>query len=180
MVFSSAHQLQFMMTSRRDDLISLCYLLVFLVNKGNIPGVKIYNQSENRHDTFIEIRDAKVAHDIEELCNEKLGTEDLEDFVREIFSYRFKDKPRYGVLREILVSLIELEDDEVEVNSPPQEEKKASDDKPVHNTAHHFVKDIMTDLNKNTQPLSQKVNERTATFGSKFKEMKVLGVSNSS
>ena len=111
-----------MMTSRRDDLISLCYLLVFLINKGNIPGVNIYNQSENRHDTFIEIRDAKMAHEIKVLCDEKLGTEDLEDFVREIFSYRFKDKPRYGVLREMLISLIELEDDVLECFSTPEEE----------------------------------------------------------
>lgn len=171
MIFSSAHQLQFMMTSRRDDLISLCYLLVFLINKGNIPGVNIYNQSENRHDTFVEIRDSKLAHDIESLCDEKFGTEDLEDFVREVFSYRFKDKPRYGVLREILVGLIELEDDDQEINTPPEEEKKASDDKNDLSPAHHYVKDIMTDLNKNKQPLSQKVNERTATFGSKFKAM---------
>ena len=99
--------------------------------------------------------------------------------MREISSYRFKDKPRYGVLREMLFSLIELEDNEVEVNSPPEEEKKASDDRPVHDPAHHFVKDIMIDLNKNTQPMSQKVNDRTATLG-KFKAMKVLGVSNSS
>lgn len=42
MVFSSVNQLEFMTTSRRDDLISLCYLLVFLINEGNIPDIDIY------------------------------------------------------------------------------------------------------------------------------------------
>lgn len=50
MIFASANQFEFTMTSRRDDLISLCYLLIFLINKGNIPGVNIYNQSKNRND----------------------------------------------------------------------------------------------------------------------------------
>ena len=52
-------------------------------------------------------------HNIETLCDERLGTEDIEDFVREVFSYGFDQKPQYGVLREMLVGLIELEEDEV-------------------------------------------------------------------
>ena len=37
MLFSSVRQLSFMRTSRRDDLISLCYLLVYLLNNQKFP-----------------------------------------------------------------------------------------------------------------------------------------------
>jgi hypothetical protein len=37
MLFSSVRQLSFMKTSRRDDLVSLCYLLVYLLNKQKFP-----------------------------------------------------------------------------------------------------------------------------------------------
>ena len=55
MVFSSLNQLQFMTTSRRDDLISLCYLLVFLLNGGELPGMQIYDQTNNK-EAFRKIR----------------------------------------------------------------------------------------------------------------------------
>ena len=40
-VFSSLNQLKFHATSRRDDLISLFYLLIYLLKQGNMPGVPI-------------------------------------------------------------------------------------------------------------------------------------------
>ena len=39
MVFASVNQLQFKETSRRDDLISLCYLLVYMFNKGSVDFI---------------------------------------------------------------------------------------------------------------------------------------------
>lgn len=36
LMFGSAYQLSFASTSRRDDLISLVYLLIFIINKGNL------------------------------------------------------------------------------------------------------------------------------------------------
>lgn len=41
MLFSSIHQLNFYSTSRRDDLISLFYLLVFLQHHGKIPNIQL-------------------------------------------------------------------------------------------------------------------------------------------
>jgi len=32
--YASADQLEFLSTARKDDLISLCYMLVYLINKG--------------------------------------------------------------------------------------------------------------------------------------------------
>ena len=39
MIFATSNQYEFKTTSRRDDLMSLCYLLVFLFNKGDVPFV---------------------------------------------------------------------------------------------------------------------------------------------
>ena len=40
-LFSSINQLNFQSTSRRDDIISILYLLVYLLHKGNMPGITI-------------------------------------------------------------------------------------------------------------------------------------------
>lgn len=38
LMFSSVNQMEFMTTSRRDDLISLCLLTLYLLNEGEMPG----------------------------------------------------------------------------------------------------------------------------------------------
>jgi serine/threonine protein kinase len=55
MLFSSINQLNFQSTSRRDDLISLGYLLVFLFNRGNMPGINLYDEL-SRNESFKLIR----------------------------------------------------------------------------------------------------------------------------
>ena len=50
--FSSIHQLKFHTTSRRDDLISLFYMMVYLFKNGTISG---YHPQEN-YDPKIEIQ----------------------------------------------------------------------------------------------------------------------------
>ena len=40
-----------------------------------------------------------------DLCNRSEGTNELEDFVREVFSYRFTDQPNYEKLRNLLKKL---------------------------------------------------------------------------
>ena len=40
MLFSSTRQLQFYKTNRRDDLISLLYLLIYLLNGNRFSGLK--------------------------------------------------------------------------------------------------------------------------------------------
>lgn len=39
MFFSGLNQLKFQTTSRRDDLISLFYLLIYLFDEGELPGI---------------------------------------------------------------------------------------------------------------------------------------------
>ena len=57
MIFASLNQLNFLETSRRDDLISLCYLLIYLLNRGNLKGIDLAaNLSKNE-----SFRQAKLA-----------------------------------------------------------------------------------------------------------------------
>ena len=37
MLFSSINQMEFRVTSRRDDMISLCYLLMYCLNEFEVP-----------------------------------------------------------------------------------------------------------------------------------------------
>ena len=148
-----------MSTSRRDDLISLCYLLVFCINLGRLPDIEVYEAGDKNED-FKNIREAKLKHNLKDLCNEKDGTLDLADFVAECFSYRFKDKPNYAKLRAILEGLIEYEDfsdsDEEEMKrvEETKEKKKDSDEFKKPEPVNKIVKDIMKDLKVKRAPQS--------------------------
>ena len=52
------------------------------------------------NEQFMTIRDAKQEFRTADLCYE--NTEELAEVKREIFGYRFKDKPRYSVIRKML------------------------------------------------------------------------------
>ena len=102
MVFSSINQLKFHSTSRRDDLISLFYLLVYLMKGGNLPGTSLANSTDVNQE-FQHIRDVKIKQRTHDLCFG--NTKGLTNFKREVFSYRFKDEPRYDYLRDLLTQL---------------------------------------------------------------------------
>ena len=61
MMFSSAYQMDFKTTSRRDDIISLLYLLVYLLNQGSLLG---FTPDEIETKRFLGIKRAKMTHDI--------------------------------------------------------------------------------------------------------------------
>ena len=50
-MFASKYQLRFSTTSRRDDLISLCYMFIFLANGFEFPIIDLCNQLENKNDS---------------------------------------------------------------------------------------------------------------------------------
>ena len=104
MMFSSLSQLKFYKTSRRDDLISLFYLMVYLFKGAKLPQIELTSKM-TVNEQFMVIRDAKQDHRTADLCFE--NTQDLADLRREIFSYRFKDQPRYSLLRKMLWKLRE-------------------------------------------------------------------------
>ena len=102
-IFSSANQLNFMTTSRKDDMISLFYMLVFLLQEGQISVLKL-QKGADQIDELRRIKLAKEKHTTADLC---FGpSADLVDFKNEVFSYGFNDQPRYDFLKGILSSLI--------------------------------------------------------------------------
>lgn len=66
-----------------------------------MPKIDIYAKV-SRNESFRRIRDAKLSYKMHDLCNRVDGTAELEDFVREVFSYRFTDEPNYDKLRMLL------------------------------------------------------------------------------
>ena len=49
MVFSSLNQLKFHATSRRDDIIAVLYIMVYLLKNGQLPGIN-FDEAENDND----------------------------------------------------------------------------------------------------------------------------------
>ena len=58
LIFSSMNQLKFHTTSRRDDLISVFYILVYLLKQGNMPGIELENDYDPNQ-VFNEIKETR-------------------------------------------------------------------------------------------------------------------------
>jgi len=113
MLFASVRQLSFMKTSRRDDLISLCYLLVYLLNQQRFPdnlqkkGAKQMSPIERlelsrdyKESITIEYLIKKVTNKSDELLFQTM----LLEFVTQIKSLRFDQEPDYLLLKQILLN----------------------------------------------------------------------------
>lgn len=63
-LFASPFQLQFMATSRRDDIYSLAYLLIYMLNGGKLPLYEKFlgNKAKGFHDYLGAIIDYKCKH----------------------------------------------------------------------------------------------------------------------
>ena len=103
MIFASVNQLEFMTTSRRDDLISLCYLLTYMINEGKIQGL-ILDSNLSQIETFKNAKAAKKAHTMQNLCVDNAAC--LVQFVYEIFTLKFKDEPDYNNLKDLLTTAL--------------------------------------------------------------------------
>ena len=97
---ASLNQLKFHRTSRRDDLISLFHLLVYLFKKGELPGISTGLTGDLRKDLQIVYETKKSMHS-KDWCHG--NTRYLYKFKREVFSYRFSDQPNYDLLRKKLI-----------------------------------------------------------------------------
>ena len=103
MEFTSPNQMKFYTTSRRDDLISLFYLMIFMFKRGEMPGFGRRSNLTNGNGDFQLIFKAKKKMRTSDLCFD--NTKDLSKFKREVFSYHFKDEPNYEILRKMLEKL---------------------------------------------------------------------------
>ena len=104
MLFASKHAFEFTITSRRDDLISLCYILIYLLDESHF---KFINQvvGLSKKDKFKYIKNSKLSMSPLDLCGTKqrspISNKFLE-FVEEVMQLQFKDTPDYNKLRFLL------------------------------------------------------------------------------
>lgn len=67
-LFASLNAFDFKILSRRDDLISLCYLLVYMID-GDLPFMTdAENNNPNRREEFNRVKDFKENLEPKELC----------------------------------------------------------------------------------------------------------------
>ena len=101
LLFSSCDSMCMLNTSRRDDLISLCYMMLFL-QKGKLPFIET-NHNMTSDEEFIHIRAKKKSLRPTDLCISK-ESESLLKFMTEIFALKFEEAPYYDKLRFMLAT----------------------------------------------------------------------------
>jgi hypothetical protein len=96
--------------SRRDDLISLAYLLIYIVDgdlefmKGQCESGDDDNMSSNS-DEFIKIGKAKLSMRPKDICP-SFESQQMLPFIQEIYSLRFDEEPNYSKLNFLLVKVL--------------------------------------------------------------------------
>merc|ERR1712048_629096 len=120
LIFASKHCFNLLAHSRRDDLISLSYLLLYLVD-GDLAFLTKEGESEAdnaddkqfNHAEFQRIKALKNKMTPKMLCE---STEALTflPFLEEVFSYEFDQAPDYGKLKNMLLQCLKAEGKEVD------------------------------------------------------------------
>jgi len=116
MIFASKNAFNLFTQSRRDDLMSLCYVLLYIIDgdlaflqqdgEGEGDGEEKSDTTANfKEDEFTRLRKAKNAMPPEELTTSK-ETKMLIPFMDECFSYRFADAPDYAKLERLLEKIL--------------------------------------------------------------------------
>ena len=96
--FASVHALEGYELSRRDDLESLCYVLVYLL-KGNLPWIRIKNK--NKYEKYKIILNMKKRMTDDILIGDKNNSEFIE-FLKYCRNLKFEETPDYNYLRGLL------------------------------------------------------------------------------
>ena len=110
LMFSTHHTQNLRSSSRRDDLISLCYLLIYSL-EGNLPWLET-DERFSEFEEFHLVKSMKENASAESLCNTP-DSSHLMAFVREIFKLKFEENPDYQNLKQLLVSQL------VDINEAP-------------------------------------------------------------
>ena len=95
-LFASLNQMTFTASSRKDDLVSFCFLMVFLLNNQRLFGDYTgYSES----DQFELLKRDKMEMTLDTLCVDKAIC--IKEFVFKIFSMDFDTKPDYKKLHKL-------------------------------------------------------------------------------
>lgn len=89
--------------SRRDDLISLAYLLIYLLD-GDLEFMKSDPENEDMESNeFQQIGLLKVKMTPKDLCKSS-DCKKLYPFIKEVYNLKFDEEPNYNKLRFLLVN----------------------------------------------------------------------------
>lgn len=105
LVFASRDQLKFKKTSRKDDLESLMYLLIYFLNDGVVLDIshEMAKSFDDQLTALKLIKKIKLSASIDDLC--KGGASKLKPFCREILKIKYDEKPDYEKLKNALGAL---------------------------------------------------------------------------
>ena len=109
--FASANSLRGVVQSRRDDLESLCYLLLYLM-KGSLPWDNVYGKNENEEILLI--------YKIKKFMKPELLFMNLPKQTIEFFKYckklEYEQKPDYSYLKNLLIDILKYSNEKNDLN----------------------------------------------------------------
>ena len=109
--FASANSLRGVAQSRRDDLESLCYLLLYLM-KGSLPWDNVYGINENEEILLI--------YKIKKFMKPEILFLNLPKETAEFFKYckklEYEQQPNYNYLRKLLLNILNYANEKNDLN----------------------------------------------------------------
>ena len=105
--YASANALRFKEQSRRDDLESICYMLIYLM-KGSLPWQKI--KVNNKKESYLKIGQFKRNIKPEKLCENLPG--EMIDFVNYVKKLQFEEEPDYNYLKNLFEIMLKKRGDD--------------------------------------------------------------------
>ena len=107
-IFASYNALRLIEQSRRDDLESIGYMLVYFM-KGCLPWqrIKVYNKKE----CYLKVAQLKKGITPEKLCSNL--PKEFSDYLRYVKNLKFEEDPNYGYLKNLFVQMMSKQGFEV-------------------------------------------------------------------
>ena len=100
--YASIHALEGYELSRRDDLESLCYVLIYLL-KGSLPWTRLKNKNKYEKYKLILTMKKNMSEDI--LVGDTNNSEFV-DFLKYCRNLKFEENPNYDYLRGLMIKCI--------------------------------------------------------------------------
>lgn len=97
--FCSLNQLLFYSTSRKDDLISLMYLLIYFLRKGNLPEINEKEHKEINFSNLEKMTKIKTRFTAKYLTHKIKETVRLRPLVSSILRLEYDETPDYNAYR---------------------------------------------------------------------------------
>ena len=98
--------------SRRDDLESLGYMLIYLIKK-TLPWISIENSNINKIEKYRKVRDLKMSTLPEELCSGL--PKEFSDYIKYCRNLSFEQEPNYNYLRNLFLEVIKKNEKIVDI-----------------------------------------------------------------